>query len=90
MYTPLADKKLRKQVESWECRVVGSVFANHAVNPGFDPWHFVKVGMIVNACDFNTQEVGAGGSEGQVYPWLHRKFEANLGFMRLCLSTQKK
>lgn len=33
-----------------------------------------QLGMVVHACKLSTLEVQAGGSEVEVYPWLHIDF----------------
>lgn len=37
---------------------------------------------VLNTCNPSTWEVEAGGSEVEGHPWLHKEFEAGLGYMR--------
>lgn len=44
--------------------------------------------MRVHSYNPSTLEVEAGGLESQGYPWLHRKFECSLGYMRPYLKRE--
>jgi hypothetical protein len=44
-----------------------------------------KPGMVEYACDPRTREMEAGGSTVQGQLWLHNKFEASLGYLRITL-----
>lgn len=50
-----------------------------------------KLGLVVRNCNLNTWEVGAGGSEVQGHPKLHRKSDTTQGcYMIPYLKKQTK
>jgi hypothetical protein len=53
--------------------------------PGFDIQQHIKLGMVVHTYNPSIREVEAGKFKVQSYSWLYNEFEANLGYMRLCL-----
>lgn len=38
--------------------------------------------MDIHVCNSSAEDVEEGQLEGQGRPWLHREFEASLGFVR--------
>lgn len=56
----------------------------------YEGWHsslgLYKSDVVAQTYQPSLQEVEAGKSEIQSYPWLHR-LEASLGYMVLCLKT---
>lgn len=49
-----------------------------------------NLSIVVNTYNPITLDVKAGGSEVQRHTWLHKEFEASLGFMRPCLKDNQK
>lgn len=49
-----------------------------------------KLDVVLHTCNLSSQEVEAAGSGVQGHPWLHKEFENNLGYMRLCLKKKKQ
>ena len=48
-----------------------------------------KVGTGSNSYTLSIQEIEAGGSGIQGYPWLHRKSKVSLVYVKLCLKGEK-
>ena len=59
----------------------------------YEGWHsslgLYKSDVVAQTYQPSLQEVEAGKSEIQSYPWLHR-LEASLGYMRPCLKKKTK
>lgn len=53
-------------------------------------WVLYKLDMMVQTFNLSSLEAEAGESGIQSPPRLHSKFDASLGYMRLCLQKKKK
>lgn len=49
-----------------------------------------KLAMVTHVYYLSAQKVESDESGVQGHPWLHSKFDANLGNMKLCLKTKPK
>lgn len=60
--------------------------------PYAEPWvrspDLRKLDAVVHACNSNTPEAEAGGSETQGHPQLHSYLEVSLGYMRPCFKKR--
>lgn len=50
--------------------------------PGFHPQDHLYLSVVMPAYDSSALEEETGGTEIEVYLWLHSEFKAILGYMR--------
>lgn len=51
---------------------------------------YKKPWVMMHACNPNTLELEARGSEVQCYRWIYSEFRASLGYMMICLRRRRE
>lgn len=67
---------------------VGRVLAKHAQGPGSNLQDHIKMGAAAHTYNPSVLKM-EGTSKVQDCPWLHKEFEASLGYMKFCLNKIK-